>query len=52
MAELDVNVTEPPAQNVVSPPGVIVGVVGIWVTVTVIPVDGLELQPSDVTITV
>jgi hypothetical protein len=33
----DVNVTEPPAQNVVGPPGVMVGVAGGAVTVTVIP---------------
>jgi hypothetical protein len=33
-AELDVNVTLPPAQNVVGPPAVIVGVAGNGFTVT------------------
>ena len=32
----DVNVTEPPEQNVVGPPAVIVGALGVGFTVTVI----------------
>ena len=33
----EVNVTDPPAQKVVGPPAVIVGVAGGAVTVTVVP---------------
>ena len=36
VALLDVSVTLPPAQNVVGPPGVIVGVAGTGLTVTVV----------------
>lgn len=42
---LEVNVTEPPEQNVVGPPAVITGV---WLTVTVIVFDGEEEHPADV----
>jgi hypothetical protein len=49
---LEVSVTLPPAQNVVGPPGVIVGVAGVGVTVTVVGFEGALLQPPLVTITV
>ena len=52
VAELDVNVTEPPVQNVVGPPGVIVGVAGVGLTVTVVAADGAEEQPDCVSTTV
>ena len=44
LAALDVSVTLPPAQKVVGPPGVIVGVAGIGLTVTVVPAE-VALQP-------
>jgi len=47
-----VRVTEPPAQNVVGPPGVIVGVDGIGFTVTVVADDAALVQPLVVTVTV
>lgn len=47
----DVNVTEPPAQKVVGPPGVIVGVAGGAVTVIVVPAL-VELQVPFETVTV
>lgn len=40
----DVNTTLPPAQKVVAPPAVIVGVVGNAFTVTVVPADAIEVQ--------
>jgi len=49
---LDVNVTLPPWQNVVGPPGVIVGVGGVGVTVTVVAVEGALLHPLAVTMSV
>ena len=52
VALLDVSVTAPPAQNVVGPPGVIVGVAGAAVTVTLVAADGALEQPPDVTTTV
>jgi hypothetical protein len=45
LALLEVNVTLPPAQKVVGPPGVIVGVAGIAFTVTVVAVEGELAQP-------
>jgi hypothetical protein len=51
-ALLDVNGTLPLAQNVVEPPGVIVGVAGIGFTVTVIAAEGALLQPLVVTMSV
>ena len=51
-AALEVSVTDPPAQNVVGPPGVIVGVGGAGLTVTVVGDDEAEEQPNNVTITV
>src|ERR1051325_6984418 len=52
VALLEVRVTEPPAQNVVGPPGVMVGVAGVGFTVTVVAADGALEQPRDVTTTV
>jgi hypothetical protein len=52
VAELDVSVTEPPAQKVVGPPGVIVGVDGTGFTVTIVAREAADEQPSDVTNTV
>jgi hypothetical protein len=40
LALLEVSVTLSPAQNVVGPPGVIVGVAGSGFTVTVVAVEG------------
>jgi len=48
----EVSVTEPPAQNVVGPDGVIVGVAGVGVTVTVVGADAALEQPLCVTTTV
>lgn len=42
MAEDEVKTTELPEQNVVGPPAVIVGVVGIGLTVTTVAVDEPE----------
>ena len=45
LAALDVRVTLPPAQKVVGPPGVIVGVAGSGLTVTVVMAEGaLEVE--------
>ena len=52
VAEDEVNTTLPPAQNVVEPLGVIVGVAGSGFTVTVVPADVAEVQPPLVTETV
>jgi hypothetical protein len=52
LAPLEVNVTLPPVQNVVGPPGVIVGVAGVGFTVTVVAVEGVLLQPLAVTVVV
>jgi hypothetical protein len=52
LALLDVSVTLPPAQNVVGPPGVIVGVAGSALTVTTVAADGALVQPLVVTATV
>jgi hypothetical protein len=48
VALLDVSVTLPPAQKVVGPPGVIVGVGGSGVTVTIAGADAalVQLLPS------
>ena len=51
LALLDVSVTLPPSQNVVGPPGVIVGVAGIGFTVTVVAADAALEQPRLVTTT-
>jgi hypothetical protein len=50
VALLLVSVTLPPAQKVVGPPALIVGVVGFGVTVTVVPAL-VALQPLLVTVT-
>ena len=52
LAALDVSVTLPPVQNVVGPPGVIVGVAGVGFTVTVVAADAALLQPLAVETTV
>ena len=44
--------TDPPAQKVVGPPGVIVGVDGIAFTVTTVAADAGDGQPFVVTTTV
>jgi hypothetical protein len=46
---LDVSVTLPPAQKVVGPPGVIVGVAGTGLTVTDVAAEGALEQPLVVT---
>ena len=52
VADDEVNNTDPPLQNVVGPPGVIVGVAGIAFTVTTVAADGSDGQPFTVTTTV
>jgi hypothetical protein len=52
LAEDDVNVTDPPVQNAVGPPAVIVGVDGKEFTVTTVPADEVDVQPPLVTLTV
>jgi hypothetical protein len=44
---LDVRVTLPPAQNVVAPEAVIVGVAGIGLTVTVVASEAVLRQPNE-----
>src|SRR5258708_39926199 len=50
VALLEVSVTEPPAQKVVGPPGVIVGVAGIGLTMTLV-VPAADVQPLTVMVT-
>ena len=50
-ALLEVSVTLPPSQKVVGPEGVMVGVGGIGLTVTVVDADGALGQPLAVTTT-
>ena len=52
VADDEVNNTDPPAQNVVGPPGVIVGVAGIAFTVTTVAADGSDGHPFAATTTV
>ena len=52
LAEDEVKTTFPPAQKVVEPPALIVGVAGIGLTVTVVPRDEADVQPAVVTATV
>ena len=52
VAEDELSTTDPPAQNVVGPPGVIVGVAGIAFTVTTVAADGNDGHPFAVTTTV
>ena len=42
---LEVSTTLPPVQKVVGPPGVMVGVAGLALTITVIALDAGEAQP-------
>lgn len=51
VAEEEVNVTEPPVQNVVGPPAVMVGTAGSGFTVTVVAVETDEQEPFE-TVTV
>jgi hypothetical protein len=51
VAAEEVRVTDPPEQNVVGPPAVIVGVAGVVFTVTTVPVDVAE-QPALIVVTV
>ncbi|MNE05539.1 hypothetical protein D3C80_981070 [compost metagenome] len=51
VVEEEVKVTDPPAQNVVGPPAVIVGVGGTGFTVTVVAADVVEHEPFE-TVTV
>ena len=50
VAELEVKVTEPPAQKVVGPLALIVGVGGFGFTVTVVEVE-VAVQPAEPTVT-
>jgi hypothetical protein len=52
VALLDVSVTLPPVQNVVGPPGVMVGVAGIGLAVTTVAAEGALVHQVDVTVTV
>jgi hypothetical protein len=47
----EVNTTDPPEQNVVGPPAVIVGTVGIGFTVTLITFEALEAQGPSMIVT-
>ena len=52
LADDEVNTTDPPAQNVVELPALMVGVAGIGFTVTVVPADASDVQPPVVLVTV
>jgi len=52
LAALEVSVTLPPAQKVVGPLGVMVGVAGSGLTVTTVATEAALEQPRDVTTTV
>ena len=52
LAADDVRVTEPPEQNVVGPPAVIVGIGGFELTVTTVAADVAEQPEPFVTVTV
>ena len=52
VALLEVKVTLPPAQNVVAPPAVIVGVAGVGLTVTTVAAEVAEQLFASVTCTV
>ena len=52
LAAEEVSTTFPPEQNVVGPPGVMVGAEGVGFTVTVVPADVADVQPPEVTATV
>ena len=48
VGEEEVNTTEPPAQNVVTPPAVIVGTAGMVFTTTLIGAEAGDVQPRTV----
>lgn len=52
MPGVEVNTTDPPAQNVVAPPAVIVGVAGVGLTTTFVGAEGPEEQPNNTCSTV
>ena len=52
LLEVSVTLTVSPVQNVVAPPGVMVGVAGSGLTVTVVTTDGALGQPLVVAMTV
>lgn len=52
LGEDEVNVTEPPAQNVVTPLAVIVGTAGMVFTMTLIGAEAGDVQPKTVCVTV
>jgi hypothetical protein len=45
---VDVNTTDPPAQNVVVPPAVIVGVAGVGFTNTSVEAEAGDVHPNNV----
>lgn len=49
---MEVSTTEPPAQNVVGPPAVMVGAAGVGVTVTFSAVEAPDEHPSSTCSTV
>ena len=51
VAAFDINVTLPPAQNVVGPPAVTTGLFGVGL-LTTCAADGLDVQPALVAVTV
>jgi hypothetical protein len=52
VAEDEFSTTDPPSQNVVGPPAVMVGAVGFGFTVTPVDADEPEEQPKDISSTV
>ena len=49
---VEVNTTEPPAQNVVAPPAEIVGVAGVGLTITFVAAELPDEHPSKICCTV
>ena len=49
---VEVNITEPPAQNVVVPPAEIVGAVGVGLTVTFVAAEAPDEHPDKICSTV
>lgn len=52
MPGVEVNTTDPPAQNVVGPPAVIVEAAGVGFTSTFVAAEGPEEQPNNTCSTV